>query len=134
MFKLDGLDQVALTVRDVKASVAWYRDVLGLQRIHEGVWGDVPAFVVSGTTGLALFPVRGDDPHSPPGSDTLCFRHVAFRANRAEFEKARRTLQEKGIDCAFQDHQIAPSIYFHDPDGHQIEITTYEVRRESPPS
>lgn len=127
MFKLDGLDHVAMTVRDVKASVAWYGEVLGLGRRHENVWGDVPAFVVSGTTGLALFPVRGDDPHPPPGSDTLSIRHVAFRANREEFEKARRTLKEKEIKYEFQDHQIAHSIYFHDPDGHQIEITTYEI-------
>ena len=127
MFQLDGLDHVALTVRDVNRSVDWYRDVLGLQRRHENVWGEIPAFVVSGTTGLALFPVRGDDPLPSPGPDTLCFRHVAFRANREEFEKARRTLRKKEIDYKFQDHQISHSIYFHDPDGHQIEITTYEV-------
>ncbi len=59
MFKLDGLDHVALTVRDVARSVAWYQDVLGLERAHEDVWGDIPAFVLTGNSGLALFPVKG---------------------------------------------------------------------------
>jgi len=27
----------------------------------------------------------------------------------------------------FQNHGIAHSIYFRDPDGHELEITTYEV-------
>src|SRR5215469_16239904 len=56
LMKLECLDHVTL-------SVAWYRDVLGLERLHHDAWGDRPAVVGAGGTGLALFPLpRGDGP------------------------------------------------------------------------
>jgi len=32
-----------------------------------------------------------------------------------------------GIPYDFQDHGIAHSVHFADPDGHKVEITTYDV-------
>lgn len=127
MFRLEGIDHVALTVRNVESSVQWYQDVLGLTRLHQEVWGSFPAVVGTGTTSLALFPVASDHPDGPPGPETLCFRHVAFRVDRRSFESARAELSAGGVNLEFQDHQIAHSIYLRDPDGHQLEITTYEV-------
>lgn len=127
MLELEGIDHVAVTVRDISRSVAWYQDVLGLARLHEDVWGDFPAMVGIGTTALALFPVEGREPKPRPGPDTIMMRHVAFRASRATFEQAQEELRRRGIAFEFQDHSIAHSIFFHDPDGHEIEITTYEV-------
>jgi catechol 2,3-dioxygenase-like lactoylglutathione lyase family enzyme len=126
-FQLDGIDHVALAVRDVEASVRWYCDVLGLERRHQEVWGSHPAIVGIGTTSLALFPVAGPSPQPPPGRDVLAMRHLAFRASRPEFDAARAALASRGITLEQQDHQISQSIYFSDPDGHEIEITTYEI-------
>jgi catechol 2,3-dioxygenase-like lactoylglutathione lyase family enzyme len=53
--------------------------------------------------------------------------HLAFRANRENFLTAQGELKKRGIKFEFQDHEIAHSIYFRDPDGHQLEITTYDV-------
>ena len=128
MAKVEGIDHVALAVRDVAASVTWYRQVLELERVHEDVWGDFPAMVGIGSTSLALFPIQDENPKPPPGRDTVAMRHVAFRAGRASFEAAKAHLGTLGIEFEFQDHDIAHSIYFVDPDGHQIEITTYEIR------
>jgi catechol-2,3-dioxygenase len=36
-------------------------------------------------------------------------------------------LKKRAIPFEFQDHEISHSIYFRDPDGHRIEITTYEL-------
>jgi len=85
MFVIESIDHVALAVRDVRRSAAWYQEVLGLERLHEEVWGDVPAIVGTGGTAIAL---------------------------------------------EFQDHGIAHSIYFFDPDGHALEITTYDLGAE----
>ena len=127
MFRLAGIDDVALTVRDVARSVTWYQPNLGFERQFEEAWGDYSAVVGTASGGLALFPVQSDDPDPPPGPDTLCFRHVAFRVDRADFEEAQRAFTENGIDFRFQDPAVAHSIYLLDPDGHQIEITTYEL-------
>ena len=127
MFDLQGLDHIAITVRDVEASAAWYARVLGLERRHPDVWGDVPTMMGVGETMIALFPVQGDVPKPGPGRDVIAMRHFALRADRANYDKAKAELERRGIDYRFQDHIVSHLIYFHDPDGHQLEITTYEL-------
>ena len=128
MVKVEGIDHVALAERDVARSVAWYQQTLGLERVNQDVWGDFPAMVGIGTTSLALFPIQVKDPKPPPGKDTIAIRHVAFRATRSCFEAAKAHLKNLEIEFEFQDHDIAHSVFFRDPDGHEIEITTYEVQ------
>jgi catechol-2,3-dioxygenase len=53
--------------------------------------------------------------------------HFAFRTDRDNFERARRELPARGVAVTFQDHEVSLSIYMKDPDGHTVEITTYEV-------
>lgn len=121
--KLTGLDHVALTVADLKRAADWYVEVLGFVRMHHDVWGDVPTFVGTGGTGLALFPREG----KRPGKIDDGIRHVAFRATRAEFLAAQGELKARDIPFQFEDHEISHSIYFRDPDGNRLEITTYEI-------
>ena len=127
MFELEGLDHVALAVRDVERSANWYVDVLGFERRYPGMWNGVPIFVARGKTALALFPagkgVKGP-PSSRPSAGML---HLALRASRKNFIAAQRDLESRGIAFHFQDHDISHSIYFRDPDGIELEITTYEL-------
>ena len=118
---LDGLDHVALGVQDLKHSVQWYSDVLGLKRQHDEMWNGVPTFIGTGETGLALFP--RESPNAGAGG----ILHLAFRANRENFIAAQAALRSRGIEFHFEDHEIAHSIYFRDPDGHRLEITTYQL-------
>jgi catechol 2,3-dioxygenase-like lactoylglutathione lyase family enzyme len=127
MFSLEGIDHIALAVGDVERSVAWYKEVLGLERRYEEAWGSHPAMVGAGTTSIALFPVDGTEAKPSPGRDVPAMRHFAFRADRANFELARCELNQRGIRFESQYHGVSESIYFHDPDGHEVEITTYEV-------
>jgi len=123
--KLEGIDHIAMGVRDIERSAKWYIDVLGFERLHDGMWNGVPTFIGKGTTGIALFPAS----HEPKLSTQREIRmlHLAFRADRENFLAAQRELGKRGIKFEFQDHEISHSIYFRDPDGHQLEITTYEV-------
>jgi catechol 2,3-dioxygenase-like lactoylglutathione lyase family enzyme len=123
---LDALDHVALVVRDVAASAAWYADTLGLRRVHEDVW-DVPAMMMApgSPSGVALFAAREGAEPAPPRS--IGMAHLAFRADRAAYEGFKGSLAARGIAWEEEDHEIAHSIYFADPDGHRLEITTYDV-------
>lgn len=122
-----ALDHIAITVRDVGRARDWYCDVLGLEHRFKDIWGDVPTFVCAGDTGIALFPASVNEPKPRPERDTLAMRHFAFRVDRANFERAQIELNARGIAFEFQDHTIAHSIYFNDPDGHQLELTTYDL-------
>ena len=136
---LQAIDHVALSVRDVEASAKWYCDVLGFERQHDDVWNGYPVFVGKNDAAIALFPIRQkNDTESSPPSDgaaaatsssrpPIRVLHFAFRASRSDFLTAQKELQQRGIEFEFQDHEIAHSIYFNDPDGHELEITTYEL-------
>jgi catechol 2,3-dioxygenase-like lactoylglutathione lyase family enzyme len=125
--QLEGIDHVALSVRNIEQSAKWYMEVLGFERLHEGMWNGVPTFIGKGNTGIALFPARSDAKSTSSSHRELRMLHLAFRANRGDFLAAQRELEERGIKFDFQDHEISHSIYFRDPDGHQLEITTYEL-------
>ena len=126
-FELSGIDHVAISVRDVRTSADWYQRVLGLKRVHQDAWGDFPAVVGIGSTAIALFPVGTHTVHRPQQRGTLTMRHIAFRADARNFSSAQSELAKQRISFTFQDHGISHSIYFSDPDGHEIEITTYEL-------
>ena len=125
--QLEGIDHVALGVRDIERSVEWYIEVLGFERLHEGMWNGVPTFIGKGNTGIALFPASPGAQSIPSTHRDIRMLHLAFRANRQNFLAAQRELKKRGIEFEFQDHEISHSIYFRDPDGHQLEITTYEL-------
>jgi catechol 2,3-dioxygenase-like lactoylglutathione lyase family enzyme len=120
--RTQGLDHVAIAVADLDRSENFYRDVLGLERVH-AEW-DPPRVLASGGSGMALFPagMHDDEVVGAPG-----ILHFAFRVDRDAFEAAQSELSERGIEFRVSDHGAAHSIYFDDPDGHRLELTTYEV-------
>lgn len=123
---LEGIDHVALSVRDVERSAKWYVDVLGFERRHEGAWSGIPTFVGKGSTALALFPIRNEsEPQHHVARRGML--HLAFRADARNFVTAQNELKRRGIQFEFQDHEISHSIYFRDMDGHELEITTYQI-------
>ena len=134
--QLEGIDHVAIAVRDVKRSAKWYIDILGFEERNRGMWNGIPTFISKGTTAIALFPARNDsksgarakiDPPIGRSAPVANMLHLAFRADRKNFLAAQEELKRRGIKFEFQDHEISHSIYFGDPDGHELEITTYEL-------
>ena len=125
-FNNQGLDHVAIAVDDVERSRAFYEEVLGFERGYEE-W-DVPVFMDAGGSGLALFPKESHPSRGPEDAEPgIRILHIAFRVDREGFAEARDALAQKGFEARFSDHDISHSLYFEDPDGHVIELTTYEV-------
>lgn len=127
MFNIECLDHVALLVKNLELSVEWYTRVLGLKRHYAEVW-DIPVVLYAGTTGVALFPANPEEQNpSPDTAQAIKMHHFAFRVSRSDFEEAQRDFRNRRIEYEFQDHVIAHSIYIRDPDGYEVELTTYEV-------
>jgi glyoxalase/bleomycin resistance protein/dioxygenase superfamily protein len=83
--QLEGLDHVALGVRDIERSAKWYIEVLGFERLHEVMWDGVPTFVGKGNTGLALFPASQNAKPTQGTHRDIRILHLAFRADRENF-------------------------------------------------
>lgn len=122
-----GLDHVAVAVGDMERSRSFYEGVLGLERVYPE-W-EMPIVLAAAGTGVALFPESVHPSPTPNDVEPPAVRilHIAFRVDREGFEAARDELAAAGLDVHFSDHGISHSLYLDDPDGHQIELTTYEV-------
>jgi len=135
MFKVLQIDHVELFVPDRYEAARWYEHTLGLQVVPEcepwAVEGG-PLMISSdgGSTKLALF--EGQPVAASPMS---AFRRVAFRVTGVGFAEFLSRLPEMSLTDSRQrpvtpdsvvDHQQAFSIYFEDPYGHLLEVTTYD--------
>ena len=117
---IECLDHVALRVKDLKRSEDWYGKTLGLKKVLPAAWGNYPIFMVAeNNTGVALFPSEKTTEKMIRKVD-----HFAFRIHLQEFQQTQEHLNGLGIEFQFQDHVYFHSIYFEDPDGHTVEITT----------
>lgn len=120
--RLEQIDHVALRCVSPEATMEWYVRTLGFERAFAENWSGVPIFLRLGSTFIALFPSRGADDQENSIS------HLAFRAaSYADFQSAQTELHAGGVSFEFQNHDVSHSIYFRDPDGFQLEITTYDV-------
>jgi catechol-2,3-dioxygenase len=81
-----------------------------------------PVVMAIGNVQIALF-LPASERNSRPYDLN---EHFAVRVDRANFEQARKELEGRGIHFKVWDHKICLSLYFFDPDGNQIEVTTFE--------
>jgi glyoxylase I family protein len=122
-FRLDRLDHVSLNVSDRPASIAWYRDVLGLEQRNEPRQDDWPVFMGEFGRCVALFQAEVESPARAKESTGL--RHVAFMVGKDDLQRARDHLTAHDVEFRFEDHGNALSLYVPDPDGNVVELTTY---------
>ena len=128
--ELEFLDHVAIRVTDMEASAQWYEKVLGLKRYHLPEWGDFPIFLLSGKSGIALFPANTADSKLDSTSKNVKIDHFAFNVTHENFERAKKRYAELNLDFDVQDHYYFDSIYTKDPDGHTVELTTIKVNEQ----
>lgn len=127
-FSVDQIDHVEVLVPDVEEAAAWYERVLGLTNVPGLDW-DVPRMISSdgGSTKLALFT-------GPPQEGKVGWQRVAFRVSGEAFLgflerlEAVPVFDQDGAAVRLTDvvdHDVSWSIYFADPYGNRLEVTTY---------
>lgn len=122
------LNHAVLYVRDVGRSVAFYRDVLGFQVVHER---PTAAFLRAAESDndhdLGLFGVRGNAQHS--GGTAVGLYHLAWSVNTLpELAAFAKKLTAAGALVGSSDHTVSKSLYGKDPDGLEFEISWFVPR------
>lgn len=113
-FKVSALDHIVLHVKDLPRARKFYVDFLGLEVERERDW---QCFLKCGSQGIALFEVD-DDKDIHGGSEV---NHIALRLVSGDYERVRKTLEDAGVNV-FGRRNDPHCIYFHDPDGHQLQF------------
>jgi len=135
--KLRRIHHVAYRCRDAKQTVEFYQRVLGMDFVLAIAEDHVPStgapdpymhvFLDAGMGNVLAFfelphaPEMGRDANTPDW-----VQHIAFElGSLAELDEAERRLRAEGLEVVGPtDHGIFRSIYFFDPNGHRIELTT----------
>ena len=123
---LGGLHHLSRQVSDVERSRAFYRDVLGFAEIQRpdlkfnGAWLE--------NYGIQVHLI-GDQDFNPEDKEISSrANHTAFHS--ADLDRTEQLLREHGVQVRvnIQSGTGNKQLFFHDPDGHTIEIATYPGR------
>jgi catechol 2,3-dioxygenase len=109
---------VTLRVADADRSLAWYRDMMGLELIDR-----MPERLSLGAGGEAFLflDVRPDAP--PRVEETTGLYHVAILVpDRASLGGALARIAAAGVRLGASDHLVSEALYIWDPDNNGLEI------------
>ena len=123
-----ALDHVAIPIVDARGSHRFYSEILGFELVDAlsgDDWNGKPwlmmIFGVPDGKQLALVAFRGGKPAEREGDE----RHYAFAvATDADQAEWRARLEANGVEVREENHGTQRSIYFSDPNGITLEITT----------
>ena len=137
---VQGLHHFAWRCRDSEQTRHFYEDLLGLPLTHVIKADHVPStgqycpyvhiFFQMGDGAYIAFFDLGDDTAALPSPNTPAWvNHLALRVdNREALLAAKQRLESAGVEVlGVTDHHIIESIYFFDPNGIRLELTTPTV-------
>ena len=128
--EITGPDHTNWRIRDLEASLGFYRDVLGLQPfgLEEYHRGERPLVSLRVTRDFILHLIP--DPEFERGS-TGGYDHLALVVEGAEPDELAEHLRARGVEVEKQFESIlgargqGPALYLRDPDGYRIELKFY---------
>jgi catechol 2,3-dioxygenase-like lactoylglutathione lyase family enzyme len=138
---LEGIHHAAYRCRDAQETAAFYKQALDMELLLAISEDRVPStkapdpymhiFLDAGRGNVLAFfelpnsPAMGRDEATP-----AWVQHIAFQVADLEALQAAKTrLQGLGLDVVGPtNHAIFQSIYFHDPNGHRIELAANTVK------
>jgi catechol-2,3-dioxygenase len=127
---IDGLAEVVLNVHDATRSLAFYQDLLGLERISPaGQPG--PIFLRAGSA-TAVVPALVVLVPLPAGTNDFTtsrtLHHLALTIPAEAFNSAREELQAAGLEVRGGKHPVLQvrTMYVTDPDGNEVEFISPE--------
>jgi catechol 2,3-dioxygenase len=123
-----SLGEVRLKVSHLDRSIAFYRDVVGLQ--VENRQGDVAYLGAGGDRTLLVLEQVPDAVVTPKGRFSGLYHFAILLPTREALGIALRRLAASGIHIGQADHLVSEALYISDPDQNGIEIYRDRPRDE----
>lgn len=132
------LSHVAYITRDTAATADFYTRIMGMELVNAVLDDAIPStgepipyfhsfFRMGDGSTIAFFEAPELPPLLPPPHGAYdTFQHIALQVDSVDtVDRWHRWLKENEVDVLGPvDHKIIYSIYFHDPNGIRLEVTT----------
>jgi catechol 2,3-dioxygenase len=119
-----NLGHVVFYVRDLQRSLAFYRDILGLQVVGE-VFNGQAAALTGGSTHHELLLIQVGAAPGPLEGRRIGLYHVGWKIGEDldTLRRMRDRLDAAGVELdGMSDHTVSQSLYLRDPDGNEVEL------------
>lgn len=118
------LGHVVLYVKELKRSVEFYTNIVGLETVAT-VFNGRAAALTGGRTHHELLLIEVGNAPPPPAGHRLGLYHIGWKIGD-DLQTLRRKLaliEEHQVPLdGMSDHTISQSLYIRDPDGNEIEL------------
>jgi catechol 2,3-dioxygenase-like lactoylglutathione lyase family enzyme len=117
------IDHIAINIKNLQKTFDWYHKLFGFGIIHKWThtW-----MIGNESIKIGVFERPEASVISDIDKNIIAIQHFAFLTDKVGFENAVAEIDKMGIPHEpVEDTGIALSIFLTDPDGHQVEITTY---------
>jgi len=119
-----NLAHVVFYVRDLKASVAFYSEIVGLSLVGK-IFNERAAMLTGGSTHHELLLIQVGDAPGPLAGRRIGLYHIGWKIGddleTLRLMRDRLTAANYSID-GMSDHTVSQSIYLRDPDGNEVEL------------
>ena len=129
--RISGIGHVTLSVRDLLKSLDFYTGVLECRLIAR--W-NAGAYLLAGELWITL--IEDDAMQDEVSAE---YTHVALAVSTEDFEALRERIEGSGAEIWQEDGTPGSSLYFTDPNGHKLELSTSNLEdrlradRQNPP-
>ena len=127
MIYIQGIDHVAINVRDIDKSVQFYTQVIGLKITQrEPSKPGIEYFLDCGPSLLGIIQAQDINHPHPFAHEGLGANHFSFRIHAENFDAMIQHLEANNVKIEYaKKREKSWSIYFYDLDGNKLEITSW---------
>jgi len=123
MFKVTGIDHVAVNTNDMEATLQFYCGILGMKLARTSRTGDGRRHYnieIGGGNAFAFF----DGADNPSHTKDQHLNHFALTvATSEEFDESYQRLQDHGVEVTeIIEREYGKTFYFNDPNGIRLQI------------
>lgn len=118
-----SLGAVVLSVRNVDASLAWYREKFGFEKLYDDAPNSKGIAIGAGDVVLHLNPLENPaDARPVETSRQVCVQLFCLEMLEAELDRVEQEFSEDNDIVVLDDHPKYRSRIVQDPDGHAVEL------------